>query len=172
LRFARTQPQWSQVTLTLLDNQDLVSAQTRAAYRALGWELRVLKKDVLQWADEPGVAHHDLCLTNLFLHHFTAPQLAGLMRAIASRCDALVACEPRRNAFALLGSRAIGLLGTNYITRQDAVTSVIAGFDGRELSVLWPADLPRWFIEEYAAFPFIHCFSAVMASARTSAVSP
>jgi hypothetical protein len=172
LRFARTQSHWSQVSLTLLDNQNLVSAETHAAFLSLGWNLRVIQKDVLQWASEPGAGHHDLCLTSLFLHHFGGADLSNLMRAIANRCDALVACEPRRNAISLLGSRAIGLLGTNHITRQDAVTSVVAGFGGSELSALWPADLYGWFVEEYPAFPFIHCFAAMMSSVRKPAGSP
>jgi hypothetical protein len=166
LRFARTQPDWSPVTLTLLDIQDLVSAQTRAAYVALGWEVRVIRKDVAQWAAGPGGARHDLCLANLFLHHFDGPFLASLLRAIARDCDAFVACEPRRDRLSLFGSRAIGLLGTNAITRQDAVTSVIAGFAGQELSQLWPPELRDWRCEEYAAFPFTHCFAAVRNSAR------
>jgi hypothetical protein len=171
LRFARTQPQGSPASLTVLDNQDLVSAETRAAYRSLGWDLRVIRQDALQWASEAGAAHYDLCLTTLFLHHFGGPALATLMRGIARDCDALVACEPRRNTFSLLGSRTIGMLGTGHVTRQDAITSVIAGFAGRELSTLWPADLRGWSCEEYAAFPFLHCFTAVMDSSTSPAVS-
>lgn len=172
LRFAQTQPHWSQVCLTVLDNQDVTSAETGAAYRSLGWDLRVIRQDVSQWASQTDAAHHDLCLTNLFLHHFGEPALANLMRAIARNCDALVACEPRRNTLSLLGSRVIGLLGTNYITRQDAVTSVVAGFAGQELSELWPADLDGWSCEEYAALPFAHCFAAVLDSARSPEESP
>lgn len=172
LRFARTQPQWSQVSLTVLDNQDVISAETRAAYRSLGWDLRVLRQDVAQWASQPGAAHYDLCLTSLFLHHFGEPALATLMRTIARDSDALVACEPRRNTLSLVGSRVIGLLGANYVTRQDAVTSVVAGFAGQELSALWPADPGGWSLEEYAAFPFAHCFAAVLDSARSPVESP
>lgn len=161
LRLARMLPHWHHVSLTVLDNQDVISAETRAGYHALGWELQVLRQDVALWASEPGAAHHDLCLTNLFLHHFDGPAVSSLMRAIGRHCDALVACEPRRNGISLLGSRLIGLLGTNYITRQDAVTSVCAGFAGSELSALWPAELRGWSCEEYAAFPFAHCFTAV-----------
>jgi hypothetical protein len=172
LRFARLQPQWSQVSLTVLDNQDVISAETRKAYSCLGWELQVIRRDAVQWASGPGAAHYDLCLTNLFLHHFDGTTLATLMRGIARDCDALVACEPRRNTFSLLASKAIGLMGANYITRHDAVTSVIAGFAGRELCETWPRDLRGWTCQEYAVFPFAHCFAAVRDCARSPVQPP
>src|SRR5579859_6446771 len=46
LRFARAQrPSWNDVELTLLDRVDLVSEQTRAAYRELGWRVIFLRAD-------------------------------------------------------------------------------------------------------------------------------
>jgi hypothetical protein len=107
-------------------------------------------------------------VTNLFLHHFNESDLTRLLSAVARDCDAMVACEPRRGFFALLGSRLVGLLGANHVTRSDAVTSVVAGFRGGELSALWPTSAPDWSMKEYATFPFTHCFAA----ARTGAPSP
>ena len=171
LRFAGLmKDNWPRVALTVLDCQDLVSDETRAGYRAFGWELQVIRKDVMQWADEPAEEPFDLCLTNLFLHHFEAPALATLMPAIARHADALVACEPRRSQLSLLGSRVIGLLGTNYITREDAHTSVVAGFAGQELTAAWPDDAAAWTCAEYAAFPFVHCFAAVRNARRVAGV--
>ena len=144
-----------------------ISAETRTAYRALGWELQVVRQDVMQWAAEPGTRHYDLCLTNLFLHHFERPALDSVMRAIASSADALIACEPRRNALVAWGSKAIGLLGTNDITREERtpVWSRVSPI----VNSLKPAMRYRsWSCEEYAAFPFMHCFTAVKNSVRAT----
>jgi hypothetical protein len=51
LRFARVQrPRWNGVELTLLDRVDLVSAETLAGYRKLGWQVNFLRADALEWA--------------------------------------------------------------------------------------------------------------------------
>jgi SAM-dependent methyltransferase len=161
LRLARAlRPHWTGVEATLLDRVDLVSAHTRAAYQALGWQVSVERADALAWAAAPA-GRYDLCFANLFLHHFEGAALAALLRGIASASAAFVACEPRRSALARLGSRLIVLLGANGVTRADAVTSVAAGFSGQELSAAWPADAHRWSVREYPARPFSHCFTAV-----------
>lgn len=166
LRLARAQPKWPGVGLTVLDRHDLISAKTRDAYVQLGWELTVLRGDACDWAMEAHSQHFDLCVTTLFLHHFDAEALSALMAAIARHADAFVACEPRRNTFAWLGSRLIGVLGANAVTRGDAVKSVDAGFADQELSAHWPISLTDWWCQEYAAPPFTHCFAAARRSAR------
>ena len=176
LRYAgQLKPSWPEVELTLLDRNDLVSPQTRAAYAAHGWRVTVLETDVHAWAAGHGATRYDLCVANLFLHHFEPPALLTLFRAIARSCDALVACEPRRSRLAQLGSRLVVFLGANSVTREDAVKSVDAGFQGEELSLLWRRALaaahagqsmvPTWTLEEYAALPFTHCFTARRAAA-------
>jgi SAM-dependent methyltransferase len=161
LRLAQAaKPPWRDVSLTLLDRHDLVSAATRDAYEALGWRVTVLKKDVLEWSVEQRHEHFDLCVCCLFLHHFAADTLPLLMDAVARKADACVACEPRRNALARFGSELIFLLGTNRVTQEDAVKSVAAGFSGRELTAVWPQTDEEWDLEEYAAPPFTHCFTA------------
>ena len=166
LRLARAQPQWPRVALTVLDRHDLLSQETRDGYAALGWDLSVLRTDVLQWAVEERPQHVDLCITTLFLHHFEMAALRFLMASIALRCDAFVACEPRRNTFASIGSRLLGVLACNAVTRGDAVKSVAAGFAGRELTAAWPHPQADWHIDEYAALPFTHCFTAVRQCVR------
>jgi len=167
LRLAQAaNPPWRDVSLTLLDRHDLVSAATRDAYEASGWRVTVLRKDVLEWSVGQQGEHFDLCVCCLFLHHFTADALALLMNAIALKADACVACEPRRNALARLGSELIFLLGTNRVTQEDAVKSVAAGFSGRELTAVWPQTDEAWDLEEYAAPPFTHCFTAVRRGIR------
>src|ERR1700674_1765724 len=94
LRFARAQrPRWPDVELTLLDRVDLVSEQTHAGYRELGWQGSFLRADALEWAASRQTRSYDLCLANLFLHHFEPAPLMVLLRAVAAATDAFVACE-------------------------------------------------------------------------------
>lgn len=163
LRLAKAlRPRWPDVSLTVLDRHDVVGAQTRAAYHTLGWQLHVTRQDALEWATGLKTQHYDLCISSLFLHHFDDEALPGLLRAIAASCDGFIACEPRRNTLSHLGSRIIGVIGANRVTREDAVTSVAAGFKGQELTALWPNDEQRWSCREYPALPFTHCFAAVL----------
>jgi hypothetical protein len=166
LRLARAQPTWRGVALTVLDRHDLLSSETRSAYDQLGWKLTVLRADVMDWARQDHSQQFDLCLANLFLHHFDTLALNTLMAAIAEHSDAFVACEPRRNTFAWLGSQLVGILGANAVTRGDAVKSVEAGFADQELTAIWPNSRDVWWCNEYAAPPFTHCFTAARKSAR------
>jgi len=166
LRFARAQrPSWKGVEITLLDRIDLVSKETLDAYRAIGWQAKLVCADALEWAAAARTDRYDLCVANLFLHHFEAAQLAVLLRAVAAAADAFVACEPRRSGFARLGSKLIVFLGANEVTREDAVKSVAAGFSDRELSAVWGA-AGDWLLEEFPAPPFSHCLAAVRAGGR------
>ncbi len=153
---------WPAVELTVLDRQDLVAPATVAAYAAVGWQVRRQVIDVADWigsAGGPGTAW-DAILVNLFLHHFADAPLRALLAAIAARTARLVAIEPRRAALAQVGSRLVGLVGANAVTRVDAVLSVRAGFRDRELSTLWPAGAGRWRLHECPAGLFSHCFDA------------
>jgi SAM-dependent methyltransferase len=150
---------WPGVSLTLLDRQPAIEPSTLAAYRALGWQARPLIVDVLDWARAPGEPI-DLVVASLFLHHFAPPALATLLASVAARARAFVAIEPRRSRVALLGSRLVGALGVNAVTRADAVTSVRAGFRDSELGALWPQPA-AWLIEERMAGPFGHLFAAM-----------
>jgi hypothetical protein len=82
------------------------------------------------------------------------------LAAIAARCDAFVACEPRRSLPGMIGSRLLPALGVSADTRHDAAVSVRAGFRGEELSRLWPADGIGWTLSERPAGPFSHLFIA------------
>jgi hypothetical protein len=167
LRLARTlATRWPEVELSLLDRHDLIDGETRAAYRRLGWHVSVVTTDVLDWAHARSAQHYDLCVTTLFLHHFAERELAQVLAAVAARSDAFVACEPRRDTWAWLGSRLVGVIGGNRITRSDAVSSVAAGFAGLELTRAWPDPDHRWALEERHAFPFTHCFVAQVRDPR------
>jgi hypothetical protein len=177
LRFARVQrPRWKGVELTLLDRVDLVSEETLAGYRELGWQVNFLHADALEWAAARQLRsdddrRYDLCFANLFLHHFEPAPLVLLLRAVAAVTDAFVACEPRRSNIARVGSRLIGLLGASEVTRQDAVKSVAAGFTGRELSTAW-STRGGWNLVEFPAPPFCHCLAAARAKSRLRAREP
>ena len=169
LRLARSFGlQWPNVQLTLLDRTDVVDSATREAYELLGWSVSLQCADVFAWAGEAPTVTYDLCVANLFLHHFSDASLGTLLTAVSRRSRAFVACEPRRNRFSRWSSRCVGLIGGNHVTREDAVKSVDAGFTGRELSERWPASHPGWSVREFSAFPFTHCFTAARARAEAA----
>ena len=167
---------WPSVQLTLLDRLDLVSARTRRTFEKFGWQVAVVNEDVMQWAGvgvglgagavagdcaSAAAAHSrcDIVFCNLFLHHFEQEQLISLFNALAHKTHVFFACEPRRARLPLLGSHLVGLIGSNAVTRADAVLSVRAGFRDQELSRLWP-QTADWQIREYSAGLFSHCFLA------------
>jgi hypothetical protein len=155
----RLATRWRGVSVTLLDRQSIVSPQTRDAFAALGWKAQSVAADVLDHLGQiksPGV---DIITTNLFLHHFERDQLARLLALMAQSAQLVVACEPRRNKFALRASRLSWTIGCNEVSLHDAIVSVRAGFSGKELSALWPGQ-DRFELQEYAARLFTHCFVA------------
>jgi hypothetical protein len=161
LRLARTmRPQWGDLELTLLDRQNLLSVSAQQIFVELNWHVTVMCMDALEWAKSPPTQHYDLCITTLFLHHFDCAELRRLLAGVATRADAFIACEPRRSLIARLGSRLIGLLGANEVTREDSIKSVAAGFNDQELTGLWSKVPGDWRTGEYGAWPFTHCFWA------------
>lgn len=166
LRFARAlRPRWTGVDLTFLDRQDLISAAVCEAFRQLDWRVTVMCVDALEWARSELVKHYDLCITTLFLHHFDSADLGVLLAAVAARSESFIACEPRRDGVARLGSRFIGLLGANEVTREDGIKSVAAGFTDLELTQLWSRVRGTWVVDEYREWPFTHCFLAARSHA-------
>jgi len=166
LRIAkRLATSWPVAELTLLDRQALITVATGTAFAHLGWSLRPLTVDALEWARAPTQQQRsgrwDVILANLFLHHFEDAGLRELLAAAAERCDAFIACEPRRSPIALAGSQLLPALGVSGDTRHDAVISVRAGFTGNELSRLWPtASRTPWRLTERRAGLFGHLFTA------------
>lgn len=151
-------PRWPKVELTLVDQQRLVTAETLAKFRHLGWEATCAQADVFDWlASESQPA--DIIFANLFLHHFDEAGLRQLLSTAAARCSCFIALEPRRHAVARLGCELLWLIGCNRVTRHDARLSVQAGFHGRDLSQLWP-DANGWIVREQAAGVFSHLFIA------------
>ncbi len=155
----RLAKRWPKVAVTLLDQQNLVGEETRRDFQAIGWGVRTEAADVFEYLDTPDLAGVDIVTANLFLHHFTQKQLSRMFRQVARIAPLFVACEPRRNSLALLGSRMVWMLGCNSVTRHDAPVSVRAGFNGRELSSLWPG-IGGWSLHEHAAKVLTHCYTA------------
>jgi hypothetical protein len=153
-------PTWSRVDLTLLDRQHLLDKTTVDRYAAVGWTAVAQVVDVLDWAAASVSGTWDLVVANLFLHHFQGVQLDAILAAIALRTSRFFACEPRRDWLALAGSHLIGAIGAGAVTREDAVSSVCAGFNGNEITALWPHGDGQWQVQEYSAGLFSHCFRA------------
>jgi hypothetical protein len=152
----RLAERWPGVRAVIADRQDIVSAQTRAAFAALGWSCAVAQGDIF---DTLPALSPDIITANLFLHHFPEESLARLLALVSRQARGFAACEPRRSRFALLASHLVFALGANDVTRHDAVASVRAGFCAKELSNLWPQDR-RWRLDEQGSFPFTHVFKA------------
>ena len=147
---------WGGVKVLILDQQAIVSAETRSRFAALGWNCEVLQGDIFQTLPQ---ITPDIVTVNLFLHHLDDAALARLLALVAERARGFAACEPRRSWFALLASHLVFVLGANDVTRHDAVASVRAGFRASELSKFWPQDR-GWQLGEHGSFPFTHVFKA------------
>jgi len=143
----------------LVDRHDAADAGVVTALSARGFRPRSVQADGLEWLREQPTEAGTWVLANLFLHHFTAESLRALFNALAEKAELCCACEPRRGGWSLAASQMLGLIGANAVTRHDAAVSVRAGFQGEELSALWPAD-PRWRLREYRAGLFSHLFLA------------
>ena len=158
LRLANALPRPpSSAIFTLLDRQAIVTHSTRDALSTRGWDAQPVEADVFDWLRRESTPGFDAIVANLFLHHFAPGRLGELLALAACKTHCFIACEPHRSQFALLGSRMLGLVGCNDVTRHDAVVSVRAGFRDRELTPLWPAG---WILEEGARGLFSHCFVA------------
>ena len=158
LRVVRRLPRPAQETeIVLADQRAIVAEETGAGFRALGYRPVLTENDIFTCLERTGPA--DVICANLFLHHFTEPQLQRLFALAARKTRVFVACEPRRAPFSMVASRLLWAIGCNDVTRHDAAASVRAGFAGPELSALWPSGEP-WQLTEHAARLFTHCFIA------------
>lgn len=153
----RLTPKWRDLTVKLVDQQDIVSAQVRDRFAALHWNVQTIAADVFEFLQE--TSNVDIITANGFLHHFTAEDLARLLGLAARKTKLFVATEPRRTHFAREASRFVWLLGGGDVIRRDVVSSIRAGFVGTEISASWPMR-DDWVIEEREAGPFSHIFIA------------
>jgi spermidine synthase len=160
----RLVPIWPKVELTLLDRVALGTPALAQAFERLGWRVEFVTDDVFDWLSTHRQRSFDAITTNLFLHHFEPPALRRLFTELQAAAPIFVATEPRRSAFALSATRALRAIGANDVTRHDAPASVIAGFNGNELSALWnhPGATP---VDERQAGLFTHIFVGRSANA-------
>lgn len=150
-------PAWPNVTISLLDWQKSIAAETLAAFAALGWRAHSLEADVFDWLQTS--AGGEVIIANLFSHHFEDVRLHEMLRLISQHATLFIAIEPRRAWWPLFCSRWLWAIGCNNVTRHDAVVSVRAGFSGRELSALWPVT-QDWRLTEQRIGAFSHIFMA------------
>ena len=152
-------PRWTDVAVIMLDQNNVVSRDTRNNFLNLRWDVQTVTADLFAALKDATLPNVDIVTANLFLHHFPETQLSQLLARAAPLAPLFVACEPRRAPLARFASRLVGLIGCNDVSRHDAVVSVEAGFDGHELSALWPGQF-GWELHENAAGLFTHCFVA------------
>jgi hypothetical protein len=165
---AALRPRWFGVKLTLLDRHRIVNSETVEGYRRQGWEVTTVCEDALTWARQSPRQRYDLTVATLFLHHFKDSELRELLCGVASQSRAFIAIEPRREMLAKVGSRLVGLLGANAVTREDAVKSVDAGFTGNEITAAWPSTDETWWTQEFRVLPFSHGFVGAQNDVRTT----
>jgi len=148
-------PSFPSMKCVLVDRRPSVSDATRRAFDRLGCRVEVIEADVFDWLQS---SQADAAVANLFLHHFTDSELRRLFFLLSTKCNALVACEPRRALFPFVVSHLLGGIGCNAVTRHDAPISVRAGFRSSELTALWPDS--AWRLRENGAGLFSHLFVA------------
>jgi hypothetical protein len=148
---------WNRITL--VDRQQLVPVEVCAELESSGGSVAALSADAFDWLGSLRAELRHVMATNLFLHHFADDELQRLFALVAPLSEAFVAVEPSRSAFALGCSYLVGVIGCNHVTRHDAPVSVRAGFQGTELSRLWPAG-SDWVLEERNSGLFSHLFVA------------
>jgi hypothetical protein len=165
-------PAWGPgVQVTLVDQQDVVRAETLREFEAIGWSVTKTQMDVFDWVEGPTSSPADAIVANLFLHHFTEPQLVRLLTSASRRTSVIAAVEPRRSRGSLLAGRLLWAIGCNEVTRHDALVSIRAGFAGDDISRLWPSD-PGWELSERPVNFSSHLFVARRQTMRAVADSP
>ena len=148
----------SDVSLTLVDRQRIVSPETMGKLEAAGAKVTIAQADVFEWL-ERDAGRVDAIVANLFLHHFEDEPLARMLSMISRRTDVFVACETRRSATAVAGARMLRAIGANDVTMHDALVSVRAGFRDGDLTRLWLAG-GGWSLREEGRGLFSHLFVA------------
>lgn len=154
----RLRRRYSRVEVILVDRQKLMDQEMSDRFGRIGWKVRCDVREVIAWLGASSI-RVDAIIANLFLHHFEGEALSHMLRLIAERTEAFVACDPLRSSASLRACPFLWLLGCNGMVRHDARLSIRAGFRGKELSALWP-DPARWRINEGRAGLCSHLFCA------------
>ena len=155
---------WRDVEAILVDQQDAVSGETRAAFAALGWKVSVAAENVFAFLERTPRPEADVITANMFLHHLQEADLVRVLASVARIAPLFVAGELRRTKFARESARFMWLAGFGDVICHDARVSATAAFVGKELSALWPQD--GWRTREGAVSPWTHFFVAQRSATR------
>ena len=150
---------WRGAQATLVDRLDALDPRTRGHFDRLGWRVRTEVADAFDWLRQSPPDQARVVVSNLFFHQFDSEQLAGLLRLAADSSRLVVALEPRRSWLSRLGGRLLWVIGCSPVTCHDGRISIHAGFEGGEISALWP-DKTNWELVERPAGLFSHLFIA------------
>ena len=154
----RLPAEWRGTRLDLLDRQAIISPPAQRSLEDLGWQVRAVQSEVVQWLLAEQTEKWSFICANLFLHHFAEEPLKALLQRVSECTETFIALEPRRTLWGFFASCLVGVIGCNRVTRHDAKVSVRAGFRDHALSELWPRE--HWRMEERAAGVFSHLFIA------------
>ena len=77
---------WRNVTVILLDRQNIVSAETLQRFRSLRWNAEPVAADVFEYLKRAAASEVDVITANLFLHHFMQQELVNLL-ALPLHCS-------------------------------------------------------------------------------------
>jgi len=155
----RLAPYWRGVHLTLLDQQSIVSDETREGFAALQWTVEPVAAKVLDFLARPQGNRADIVSANLFLHHLQDDELRHLLALTAPTTTMFAACELQRTRFVREVGRMQWLIGAGDVICHDGAVSARASFRGQEISALWPTQ-DGWDLSEHALGPMAHIFVA------------
>ena len=155
----RVNGQWPGAQAILVDRLNAVAPETCEEFRRAGWQARLEIAEAAAWLRGAPMRRGQVIVSNLFFHQFKTAELAEMLALAANSVRLVVALEPRRSRLARLGGRLLWAIGCGPVTRHDAHISILAGFAGREISALWPAN-PNWELTERPVGLFSHLFVA------------
>ncbi len=147
------------VEATLVDRLDVLDPQMHERFNAVGWRIQAKTAEAIEWLRRTAPDSAGIVISNLFFHQFGDDELAEMLRLAAQSTHTVVALEPRRGWLPDFLGRFLWVAGCGSVTRYDGRVSIRAGFDGRELSALWP-DAKNWELTEGPAGIFTHQFLA------------
>jgi hypothetical protein len=150
---------WRGASAVLVDRLSVMDTQVVPQFNRLGWQVHAEVQEAAAWLRQATPVPSRILICNLFLHQFQRGQLSEMLRLAADAAGAIIALEPRRSWLPKLCGRLIWLIGCGPVTRHDAHISIRAGFDGPELSALWP-DKENWSLTERPVGLFSHLFIA------------
>lgn len=90
------------------------------------------------------LAHAEIVIANHILHQFSESDLERIGTRLGSTTRLLLLNEPARRSLHLWQARLAFVLGMNYVSRHDALTSIRAGFLGDELPSLLGLSPGHW----------------------------